>query len=113
MMKKTIASLSVAALLALVPLTAGAQNAVCPVEYCNRTVEHTHDGVTYSGHYAGDGHNRSVCNVAGCTKTGSHQHNGKTCLPHNSADGHGYHKGGNANGYKYHNNSGGHRGGHH
>ena len=56
-MKKIITSLSLAALLSLVPITAFARTyTVCNVTNCNITRNHNHNGKTYAGHHDGDGH---------------------------------------------------------
>lgn len=116
-MKKTIAALALfAVMLTAMPLTvfahghshgtdsSAACNSLCSVENCNETWNHQHDGVTYSGHYIGDGHDyHQACTTEGCTRTGCHEHNGTVCLPHsgngcNGASGshhNGSHHGGN------------------
>lgn len=94
-MKKTIAALALSAvMLTAMPLTvfahghshgtdsSAACNSLCSVENCNETGNHQHDGVTYSGHYIGDGHDyHQACTTEGCTRTGCHEHNGTVCLP--------------------------------
>ena len=56
-MKKIIASLTLAALLSIIPMTSFAKTyAVCNVANCNITKNHSHHGKTYSGHHDGDGH---------------------------------------------------------
>lgn len=80
-MKKTIAALALSAvMLTAMPLTvfahghshgtdsSAACNSLCSVENCNETGNHQHDGVTYSGHYIGDGHDyHQACTTEGCT----------------------------------------------
>ena len=47
----------------------------CPVEDCQLTYRHSHDGVTYCAHARDDGHSQHVsCDQAGCTSLGSHSH---------------------------------------
>ena len=99
-MKKIIAAFALSTvLLAAVPLTASAHGhgrnracsgtaatnySLCSAENCNVSGNHQHDGITYAGHYMGDGHDyHQECTEKGCTETGSHDHNGNVCLPHN------------------------------
>lgn len=57
---------------------------LCSVENCNTTGNHHHDGITYTGHYIGDGHDyHQACTVEGCVESGCHDHDGAVCLPHN------------------------------
>ena len=84
-MKKIIAAFALSTvLLAAVPLTAATNYSLCSAENCNVSGNHQHDGITYAGHYMGDGHDyHQACTEKGCTETGSHDHNGNVCLPHN------------------------------
>ena len=99
-MKKIIAAFALSTvLLAAVPLTASAHGhghnsacsgtaatnySLCSAENCNVSGNHQHDGITYAGHYMGDGQDyHQACTEKGCTETGSHDHNGNVCLPHN------------------------------
>lgn len=95
-MKKIIAAFALSTvLLAAVPLTASAHGhghnsacsgtaatnySLCSAENCNVSGNHQHDGITYAGHYMGDGHDyHQACMEKGCTETGSHDHNGNVC----------------------------------
>ena len=100
-MKKIIAALSLSALmLTALPMTsfahghgyrsAGGSHSLCNVENCNTVGEHQHDGVSYSGHFIGDGHDyHQACPVEDCAQTGCHEHDGSTCLPHGNNAGRG------------------------
>jgi len=60
---------------------------------CTNENVHSHDGVNYSGHYNGDGHEHqghglkasSVCTVANCQNTNLHQHNGTHYAGHSGS----------------------------
>lgn len=52
-----------------------ADNAVCPVEDCQMTGTHSHDGTEYCGHTRNDGHaHHSDCAVEGCRVLRAHTH---------------------------------------
>ena len=106
-MKKTIASLAVVALLlAALPMTAFAshgnsrhggaqpvQYVACTTKNCTKTGLHTHNGITYTAHYYGDGHNyHAYCANPDCTLAGYHSHDGTYCFGHTANDGHSYHQ---------------------
>lgn len=116
-MKKMTRSIFAVALAALLPATAMAQTtnySICPFENCNRTVNHTHNGDTYGGHYANDGHDyHPVCNVNGCQRTANHTHNGHTYDGHYAGDGHPHHQSNGSNSGRSSQGSGHHRGGCH
>lgn len=46
---------------------------VCDISGCTQTVDHRHNGKTYTAHTANDGHTyHNNCGVSGCTRTGEH-----------------------------------------
>lgn len=62
---------------------------VCNIDGCSLSSEHIHDGVSYRGHHADDGHSyHQNCNVQDCTDTEAHTHDGVCYGGHSTGDGH-------------------------
>lgn len=71
------------------------RTAVCNLEGCALTGQHTHDGTTYYAHYYGDGHTyHEYCNAENCSVAGYHEHSGIYCFGSGANDGYSYHSGG-------------------
>lgn len=51
------------------------RHAACPVDGCNLTEPHEHDGTPYCGDWGWPG-DYAVCPVEGCAATGLHAHDG-------------------------------------
>ncbi len=84
-----LASAMIMAAGAFTSFAAPADLPVCGVNDCSLSAEHTHDGVSYRGHSADDGHSyHQNCNVENCTNTENHTHDGVCYGGHSTGDGH-------------------------
>lgn len=73
---------------------------VCSYADCYLTAAHTHNGCTYSGHFAGDGHtSHQVCSFTDCTQTEPHAHDGCLYNGHTTSGGHSHHSGSSGHGH--------------
>lgn len=56
-------------------------NQICSVQGCDITTNHDHDGISYCGHYYGDGHDyHEYCNISGCDQYGAHTHDSRSYI---------------------------------
>ncbi len=85
-----LASAMIMAAGAITSFAAPADLPVCTTADCSLSSEHTHDGVSYRGHSADDGHTyHQNCSVQDCTDTKAHTHDGVCYGGHSAGDGHG------------------------